>query len=242
MLTCFPDPADAVVIGASGGIGAALVARLEQDPGIAMVHALSRNPVRSENDRIRPFPIDITDEASIAAAADQIGQPGLVIVATGILHGAAFGPEKTWRDLDADRLMHVLRVNAIGPALVAKHFLPRLPRRGKSVFAALSARVGSIGDNHLGGWYGYRASKSALNMLLKTLSVELARSHPQACILGLHPGTVATDLSEPFRKAVPPDRLFSPDHAARCLLEVIDRAGPDQTGLTLAWDGTPIPF
>lgn len=191
-----------------------------------------------------PARVDVTDERTIAAAtAGLTGGPpvGLTIVATGILHGPGLAPEKSWRALDANALALVFAVNAIGPALLAKHLLPLMPKSGRAVFAALSARVGSIGDNRLGGWYGYRASKAALNQMLRTLAIELARSRPDAICLGLHPGTVATRLSEPFRSGVAPDRLFTPADAARRLLEVLSRATPAESGSVLDWAGHPIP-
>jgi NAD(P)-dependent dehydrogenase (short-subunit alcohol dehydrogenase family) len=136
--------------------------------------------------------------------------------------------------------MRLFAVNAIGPALVAKHFVPLLPNEDRCVFAALSARVGSITDNRLGGWYGYRASKAALNMLIKTLAIELARTRPEAICVALHPGTVDTGLSKPFQKGVASDRLFSTDSTAAQLLEVIERLEPDQSGRCFAWDGAEI--
>lgn len=247
MMTSFPDRSEAVVIGASGGIGAAVTALLAADPRFATVHALARRELVATADGVRVGQIDITDEASIAAAAASVTAPRLVFVATGILHqqehgDQKLGPEKSWRSLDPAWLDQVMRVNATGPALVAKHFLPKLPKDEKAVFAALSARVGSISDNALGGWYGYRASKAALNMLLKTLSIEQARSHKDAIVLGLHPGTVATNLSAPFQKGVPEGKLFSPAYAAEHLLTVINNATAPQTGSLIAWDGTTIPF
>ena len=165
-----------------------------------------------------------------------------MIVATGILHnGGDIMPEKSMRDLSARAMSAVFETNCIGPTILAKHFLPHMRKGAKSVFAALSARVGSISDNRLGGWLSYRASKAALNMALKTLSIEHARRFPDALIVGLHPGTVATALSEPFSSNVPAGKLFPPDRAARQLLEVIDSLGPSDTGNTFAWDGARIP-
>lgn len=225
----------AVVIGASGGIGGALADALEARGSDVL--RLSRSAPHGE-DRI-----DITDERSIAGAAARVAAAGhcdLVIVATGLLHGAGVEPEKTWRQLSADGLTQTFAVNAIGPALVAKHFLPLLPKTGRAGFAALSARVGSIGDNRLGGWYGYRASKAALNMLVRTLAVELARSRPEAFCVALHPGTVATSLSAPFQRNVAAAKLFTPEQSAAALLEVLDRCDARQSGRILAWDGTEI--
>ena len=223
----------AVIVGASGGIGSALAAALA-DRGVE-VHALTRASAK--------LPVDLTSESSIAAAAAQVGEEGpvdLVIVAAGLLHAPDLGPEKSWRDLDAGALARYFAVNATGPALVAKHFLPLLPRSGRSAFAALSARVGSIGDNRLGGWYGYRASKAALNMLVKTLAIELVRSRPEALCVALHPGTVDTPLSGPFQRNVPDEKLFSPDTSARYLLEVLDGLAPRDSGRCFDWAGKPI--
>ncbi|MBU1385904.1 MAG: SDR family NAD(P)-dependent oxidoreductase [Alphaproteobacteria bacterium] len=222
----------AVVIGAAGGIGSALVERLRGQGAYAVVHALSRADG-----------LDLEDEASIAAAAARIAEgppPGLILVATGVLHDG-FEPERSYRALTPEHLLRDYRVNAIGPALVAKHLLPLAPRDRRAVFAALSARVGSIGDNRLGGWHSYRASKAALNMILRNLAVELARTHPQAVIAGLHPGTVDSDLSAPFRKGVAPDRLFTPAHSAERLLSVIAGLTPADSGGVFAWDGQRIP-
>lgn len=222
----------AAVIGASGGIGGALVAALEASG--AEVYALSR---------AGPVPVDITDEASIAGAAEAVGREGpldLAIVATGLLHGGAVAPEKSVRQLSADTLAAYFAVNTIGPALVAKHFLPLLPRRERGVFAALSARVGSIGDNRLGGWHGYRASKAALNMMIATLAIELVRTRPEAICAGVHPGTVATDLSAPFQGGVAAERLFTPAVAAGHILEVLAALSPADSGGCFAWDGARI--
>ena len=167
----------------------------------------------------------------------------LVFVATGILHdGDTLQPEKTWRSLDPAALRRSFDINCIGPTLVAKHLLPLLRRDRKAVFAALSARVGSIADNQLGGWYGYRASKAALNMTIRTLAIELARRNPSAVCVGLHPGTVDSELSRPFQRGVPADRLFSPERAAAQLLAVIDDLTPQSSGRLFAWDGSEIPF
>ncbi|HEX8387840.1 MAG TPA: SDR family NAD(P)-dependent oxidoreductase, partial [Sphingomonas sp.] len=148
--------------------------------------------------------------------------------------------EKAMRDLDADWLQRNFLVNAVGPALVAKHFLPLLPRARRAVFAALSARVGSISDNNLGGWYGYRASKAALNQLIRTLAIEERRRNPQAVVVALHPGTVDTDLSRPFQGNVQPGRLFAPDRAAVQLLDVLDGLKPVDSGRLFDWEGKQI--
>ena len=169
--------------------------------------------------------------------------PGITIVATGAL---AFGdgapPEKTLRAIDADRMAGLLAVNTIGPALVAKHVLPLLPRDRRTVFACLSARVGSISDNRLGGWHSYRASKAALNMLVRDFAIEMRRTHPQAIVVALHPGTVDTALSHTFQRNLPEGQLTSPAQAAGHLLQVIDALTPQDSGGFFAWDGSAIPF
>lgn len=226
-------PADgcAVVVGAGGGIGAALADGLAASGRFTAVHALRRAD------------LDLEDEASIAAATARLdAPPRLVIVATGLLHGQGVAPEKALRAVDPAALLKSYVVNAVGPVLVAKHFTPLLPRAGKAVFAALSARVGSLGDNRLGGWHGYRASKAALNMLLRNVAIELARTRPEAVCLALHPGTVDTGLSAPFQAAVPGERLFTPAFSAARLLQVIDRRGPEDSGGVFDWSDTPLPW
>ena len=232
-MSAFPNSFEAVVVGASGGIGTALCERLAQDPRVTHVHKFSRHS---------PVPLDLTDEASIAAAALTVDTPRLVIVATGLLQDANLAPEKRLADLDPDSLARAFAINAIGPALILKHFAPRLPREGKSVLAVLTARVGSISDNRLGGWYGYRAAKAAANQLVRTTAIELAARRKDAICVALHPGTVDTPLSAPFQKGVSPERLFTPAFAAERLLSVIDTLQPGQTGHFLAWDGQQIPF
>ncbi|SFU61092.1 NAD(P)-dependent dehydrogenase, short-chain alcohol dehydrogenase family [Methylobacterium sp. 174MFSha1.1] len=232
----------AVVVGASGGIGGALVAALAACGAHETVFALSRAPA-SQPDPVRSLPVDVTDEESIAAAARTIGEAGpvgLVIVASGILHGPGVSPEKAIRALDPAAMAAVMAVNAIGPALLAKHLVPLMPRKGRSVFSALSARVGSIGDNRLGGWYAYRASKAALNQVLRTLAVETARTHPELIVAGLHPGTVQTALSRPFRPDPGPG-LFAPEESAAHLMRVLDGLRIGESGGVFAWDGQPVP-
>lgn len=225
--------ASAVVIGASGGIGAAVAGQLQASGQFAVVHALSR----------RETGLDLEDEATIAAAAREVAEgpaPRLIFVATGVLHHGQ-EPERSYKAMTPEHLLRDYRINCVGPALIVRHFASLLPREGRSVFAALSARVGSIGDNRLGGWHSYRASKAALNMILKTLSIELARTHPQVVVAGLHPGTVDTALSVPFQKGVATDKLFTADYSASRLLAVLDGLTPADSGGVFAWDGARIP-
>jgi NAD(P)-dependent dehydrogenase (short-subunit alcohol dehydrogenase family) len=216
----------ALVIGASGGIGAALVAGLTRQG--AEVLGLSRSVDG----------LDITEEASIAEHLDRLSGPyDRVIVATGALALGDRAPEKSLRSLTGAALLGQFAVNAMGPALVLKHAARLLPRDRPARFAALSARVGSIGDNVLGGWYSYRAAKAALNQLIHTGAIELARSHPQAVVVSLHPGHVSTGLSAPFGGTLPSVR---PDEAAYHILGVLDRLTPNDTGGFFDWAGKPI--
>lgn len=240
-LTTFPPQTRVAVIGASGGVGQALVALFANDPRVERVFALARTPCPVSSPNVTQGELDLENEASIASCATSVSADSpldIVVVATGILwSGEKLRPERSMQELDIDKLTKVFAINATGPALVAKHFLPNLRKGSKTVFAALSARVGSIGDNRLGGWYSYRASKAALNMLLKTFSIEQARQWPQAVIIGLHPGTVNTELSAPFTKRTSPEKLFSPEISAGHLLKVLDRVTSEDSGHVFAWDG-----
>jgi len=234
------------VIGTTGGIGRAFADQLGECPSVSNVYCFSRSaPKRSHNKR-HWTNIDLIAEHSIAGAAAHVkrsaGELHLVIVATGVLHdGVMLKPEKSWRDLNGPSMQMAFQVNAIGPALVAKHFLPLLTKNRKTIFAALSARVGSIEDNRRGGWYTYRASKAALNMIIKSLSLELARRNPNTVCVGLHPGTVDTAMSKPFQSGVAQRRLFSANQSARHLLNVLDDLGPQDSGNVYAWDGSRVP-
>ena len=233
-LSSFPRPGVAVVFGAGGGIGSALVEALRSADRFEQVIGFSRASSPS---------IELLDEASLehaAAFAAARGKLRLVIDATGFLHDEQQGPEKSWRELDAARLARAFALNAIGPALIMKHVLPRLPRTGKAVFATLSARVGSIGDNRLGGWYAYRASKAALNQLVRTAAVELARRAPEALCIALHPGTVATPLSARFAATGP--EMHAPAAAAGHLLAVVDGLTAGANGGFFDWRGQPVPW
>jgi len=234
-ISSFPAGGGAVVVGETGGLGKAFLDHLQASGAFAAVHAFGR--------RSDPA-LELTDESSIAAAASRISDSGhdlrLLIVATGFLHDETDQPEKSLRDLDAAHMAKAFALNAIGPALLVKHFAPLLPRDGKSVLASLSAKVGSIGDNEIGGWYSYRASKAALNQLLRCTAIELARRKKEAICLALHPGTVDTGLSAPFSKSGLD--VQSASVAAGRLLQVIDKATPAESGSFLDYKGERLPW
>ena len=224
----------AVVIGAAGGLGGALLAALEAEDAYGQVIGLGRSSTP---------PLDLLDEAGIAAAAAWVAGTGelrLLLDATGFLHDSRYQPERSLRGIDPAHMAHAFAVNAIGPALLMKHFCPLLPRRGRAVFATLSARVGSIGDNRLGGWHSYRAAKAALNQLVRTAAVELRRANPDSICVALHPGTVATPLSAPFSKSGLDVR--PPGEAARDIVTVLDALQAADSGGFFDQSGAAIPW
>ncbi len=249
--------ADAVLVqGASRGIGLALARRLVERGEAGTVFATCRDPAAAPElaslagahpQRLHAVALDLLDEASIAAAAAAVGaraaRLALLVNCAGVLHEpGGMQPERRLADVDAEAFLRSMRVNALGPLLMAKHFEPLLRSAQRAVFASISARVGSIGDNRLGGWYAYRASKAAQNMVTRNLSIELRRRARGIICVALHPGTVDTALSEPFQTRVPPDRLFTPDDAAEKLLAVIESLDADSNGRFFAWDGSEIPW
>jgi NAD(P)-dependent dehydrogenase (short-subunit alcohol dehydrogenase family) len=238
------SPRCAFVQGASRGLGLALTRALLHHGGFARVFASARAPEQSaglaalaatRGDALRLVPLDVRDEHSIAEAAAATRQE------VARLH-LLVRPERKLGDVDPAMLRMAFEVNAIGPLLVARHFASLLRHDGRAVLANLSARVGSIGDNRLGGWYAYRASKAAQNMFTRTLAIELARSARNVVCVALHPGTVDTDLSRPFQRGVPATRLQAPDEAAARLLAVIESLGPDDHGAFLDQHRRPIPW
>jgi NAD(P)-dependent dehydrogenase (short-subunit alcohol dehydrogenase family) len=230
----------ALVVGASGGLGAAFVAKLVGDPRYTQVIVWTRSAAVASGEKVVAHSIDLRDESTIAAAATSLDEVDLAIVATGLLHDGHLKPEKSWRSLTPSAMIRAFEINTIGPALVAKHVLPHLPRDRRAVFAALSARIGSISDNRLGGWHSYRASKAALNQLIRCFSIELSLKRPLAICVGLHPGTVDTDLSKPYHGGVPDDKLFAPEQCALRLLSVLDGLTPAQSGRVYDWAGAEI--
>ena len=249
------EPAHILVTGASSGIGFAMVRALLGNPGVGWVAAVSRSATRSDTllalknsdpERLMVFDADLTAENDLERLADavvkRVGRMHLVINAAGLLHSEGLRPEKAVEQVTMSSLQRVFAINAFAPILLARALMPLLEHGDPAVFASLSARVGSIGDNRSGGWYAYRASKAAQNQLLKTLSIEMARRNRRSCCVLLHPGTVDTPLSAPFQARVAPEKLFAAERAARQLLDIIARCTPALSGRFIAWDGSDVPW
>jgi len=256
MLSSLSAGSNVLIQGASRGIGLEFARQLLAEPHVDRIFAACRSPagaaalcsLAARDPRLQLLALDVSDEDSIRAAAVAVGSATprlhLVVNCAGLLHDAAAGiaPEKRLVDVRPDALSASFAVNAFGPLLVAKHFEGLLAHEERAVFASISARVGSIGDNRLGGWYAYRGAKAAQNMFTKTLSIEWARSRRNVICVALHPGTTDTDLSRPFQANVAPEKLFSSERTVRQLLAVIDALQPEDTGRFLGWDGTGIPW
>lgn len=241
------------VQGASRGIGFELVAQLLRNRSAGRVIATCRRPAEAAElqalkseypERLRLIELDVQKESSIAAAAEAVAgatkELQLILNVAGVLHGAGFSPEKKLGHVQPESLRHAFEVNAFGPLLVAKHFHGFLRHGRPSVFASLSARVGSISDNRLGGWYAYRGSKAAQNMFTKNISIELARVAPDAIVVGLHPGTVDTDLSKPFQRNLPEKQLLPAGKSVAALLQVIESRTLEDSGKIFDFRGNEI--
>lgn len=254
-LSQFDGPVNVLVVGASRGLGLGFVEILLGEESVAHIFAASRSAPTSESlvalrtehpSRLTLLELDVTRESTIEGAVEEIRKHvddlHLILNVAGFLHNFDHGmrPEKKLDDLDPDQLQRSFAINAIGPILVVKHVYPMIRHGSRAVIANLSARVGSIGDNHIGGWYGYRASKAAQNMFTRTMSIELGRKAPRAICIALHPGTVDTELSEPFQSGVPESQLFTVERAVSQLLEVINSRTPEDTGQFFDWAGKPV--
>ncbi|MEO5624997.1 MAG: SDR family NAD(P)-dependent oxidoreductase [Dokdonella sp.] len=248
--------AHVLVTGASSGIGLGLVRELVVNQHVATVTAVSRHAganealaelgSRCDRDRLHTIDADLTDETATAAMVERVrarhDRLHLVVNAAGMLHDDALRPERSINQLTLDALQRSFAINAFAPILLGRALMPLLDRDEGSVFASISARVGSIGDNWLGGWYAYRAAKAAQNQLIRTFSIELSRRNPKACCLLLHPGTVDTPLSVPFQTNVPAEKLFSVERASQQLLQIIAACTPADSGRFIAWDGRDVPW
>ena len=232
----------ALVIGGQGGIGRALVEALRHDKTVDAVHATWHSREPAALDGVTWWRCDVTDEAAIEAMADRIETVDWLVNAVGWLHDEAVGPEKHSREVTPDTFLRAMEINALPSLLLAKHLRRQMKRSRAGVFATVSARLGSIGENQLGGWYSYRASKAALNMALRTLAVEWRRELPSATVAALHPGTTDTALSQPFQARVPVGQLFSPEQTARYLLTVIENLTPLESGRFWSFDGEELPW
>lgn len=234
-----------VIIGASGALGSEFIRQIAVNNDIKSIFAFSRSQIKFDSNKITSHYIDLEKEETIQNAANiasKNAQIDMVIIATGILHNKDIKPEKSLRDLSHEKLHKIFTINSAGPAIIAKHFLPKLNKTNKSIFAAISARVGSISDNRLGGWYSYRASKAALNMILKSASIEIKRSNKNAIIIGLHPGTVDSKLSKPFQSSIKEDKLFTPKYSVEEMLKVINNVEVKDSGNIFDFNGLKIDY
>ena len=246
------DSKTALIVGAGRGIGLGFVRQILATDDIDRLYATYRQ-LESATEllaitdrRLHCLQMDITDESQIAATIKQIQSETTklhyMINCIGILHDGEMQPEKSLRQINSEQLLRYFQVNSIGAMLLFKYIQPLLKHGDRSIIATISAKVGSIGDNQSGGWYGYRASKAALNMFIKTTSIEYKRTCPQAIVVALHPGTTDTKLSLPFQRNVPPEKLFSVDQTVAQLLKVIDKLKSDDSGEFFAWDGSRLPW
>ena len=232
-----------VIIGSSGAIGRALVDNYIDHRGVEKIYTFARTNTIVHKKVIHHNFVYEGEESIVEAASllKNYGPLDAIITTTGLLHNASIRPEKSINDISIENLISLFNINTILPLLIAKHFIPLCVKEKPSLFAALSARVGSITDNRLGGWYAYRASKAALNMMIKNLAIEMQRKYKQMVVVGLHPGTVDSRLSEPFQKNIQKNGLFTPQYAAEKLTGVIERLTITDSGHCFAWDGTIIP-
>ena len=227
------------IIGSSGAIGNAFVEHYIKDSSVENIFTFSRNATDAVSEKVSSFEIDVESQDSIEKAAGQVKDHIIdrIIIASGILHTESFGPEKSIKDLNYETFAKVYSINTIGPALIGRYFIPLMNKNEKSVIAFLSARVGSISDNNLGGWYSYRSSKTALNQIVKNFSIELKRINKNAIALALQPGTVESKFSEPFKKNVSKGKLFTPDYSVELLSQVIEGSSANESGSLLSYDG-----
>lgn len=249
------ENSNVLIIGASQGIGLGFVRTLLQQPKVSRLYATYREEQSATelialsqeySERLSCLQVDVTQESQIIRAVKQINAEvdrlHLVIYCVGVLHEGNLTPEKSLRQIVPENLLYSFQVNSIGAVLFAKHLMPLFKHGDRHIFACISAKVGSIGDNRLGGWYGYRASKAALNMFLKTAAIEYSRRCPKTIVVALHPGTTDTRLSKPFQKNVPPEKLFPVEHTVNLLSKVIAGLEIKNSGQFFSWDGSQLPW
>ncbi len=237
----------AVIIGSSGGIGEAITNKLSDLKCYKKIYTFNRSKIESSIQYTENFFLDFNDEASIIEASNLFvtrkEKIDLLFICTGILHEPGkIKPEKSWKEINLNSFKDVLMINAIGPALIAKHFIPHFTKDTKSIFAAISAKIGSIEDNRLGGWYSYRSSKAALNMVIKNLSIEASYKRPNIIFTSLHPGTVNTSLSKPFQTFINDKDIFTPKRSADYLINVLEKLTSEDSGKFFSWDGSELPY
>ena len=238
---------NAVVIGASGGIGQALAKQLAESEHYKLVHLVSTQKLQPLNNRCITHQCDSTDGNSVKQLVEKLdgyGEVGLLVCCIGLLHESSshLFPEKRLEDIDSENLQRYFQINTIAPAHWLQHAMPLVKHQHPAAMVFLSARVGSISDNRLGGWYGYRASKAALNMMIKTAQVEYSRRAKQVKLVCYHPGTVDTPLSEPFQANVKAEKLFTPEFTAKQLLSLLGDLPLESAPHFIDWQGQPIPW
>jgi len=231
------------IFGSNGSLGDAFIKYYLNQTNIKYIYSFSRAVNNFSHPKVHHYFLDISDEKSISEIADELPDDlnfDLILITSGFLHTELIFPEKSVRFISQQNLLDYFNINAIAPILIAKYFSKFLPKHSPSIFAALSARVGSIGDNKLGGWYGYRASKAALNMFIKTLSIEFSFALKQSTVIGLHPGTVDSNLSKPFLSTYKKNSVFSPEESVSYLVNVLNSITVNDSGKIFAWDGSEI--
>lgn len=245
-----PQSRTGFIVGAGQGIGLEFVRQFLDHHWVDRLYATYRHPetqlLNITDNRLHCFSMDVTVESQIATVIQKIQAETktlhYVINCVGVLHTETMQPEKSLRHINAEQLLHYFQVNSVGAVLLAKQVQPLLKHRDRAIFATISAKVGSIGDNHLGGWYGYRASKAALNMFMRTTAIEYKRTCPRTIVVTLHPGTTDTQLSRPFQRSVPPEKLFPVDRTVRQLRNVIEQLQESDSGEFFSWDGSRLPW
>ncbi|SCA55745.1 Short-chain dehydrogenase/reductase SDR [Candidatus Terasakiella magnetica] len=233
-----------MIFGVSGGLGNALLERILKIDSVERVYAGARSVFSHASPKVTPFLFDYDDEGKIKQVIEVAAMQrplDLILVATGILkEGNSVVPERNLKELEWEKLLNYFHINSVGPMLVAKHAIPKLNNKKTSIFAAMSSRISCVSDNQMAGWYGYRASKAALNMMIKCAAIEAAQNNQKAAVIGLHPGGVDTAFSKPYQENAVQGGLFTPTYAAGKLMDVLGGVCANDSGRVLAWDGKEI--